>query len=354
MNFAMTDPVLLQTLSRLQPLASLGEQSLRGLISLCRHERVTRSLDATQMRDWAGQVVYLHRGEIKLDYADGAFRVFVGGIEEALFPLARGGDAPVSTKAITDIELLRFDEEAIDIVATWDQLAGAAAQMMDCRALSGRLATQSLAGGVFSALPPAHFDALLARFQPVRVQRGEVVVRQGDSGDYYYVVESGRARVTREIAGAVTELAELLPGDAFGEEALVQDTARNATVTMNTDGVLLRLGKEDFTSLLKEPLLQRLSAAEAERRIVAGATWIDVRFGAEYRHDGLPGALNIPLNELRQAMPLLDADREYIVYCRSGRRSSAAAFLMSQRGLRASLLDGGMGTVSDKKERVEK
>ena len=138
------------------------------------------------------------------------------------------------------------------------------------------------------------------------------------------------------------EIAVLKPGDAFGEEALLADASRNATVTMKTDGVLLGLSKADFSELLKEPLLHRLPWLEAKSRVASGAQWIDVRFPAEFVHDGLPDAINIPLNEIRRAAPLLDASREYIVYCQTGRRSAAAAFLLSQRGLRASVLAGGL------------
>jgi rhodanese-related sulfurtransferase len=56
----------------------------------------------------------------------------------------------------------------------------------------------------------------------------------------------------------------------------------------------------------------------------------------------LPGAVNVPLSEIRNAIGLLDREREYVVYCQSGRRSSAAAFLLSQRGYRASWLEDGL------------
>ena len=69
---------------------------------------------------------------------------------------------------------------------------------------------------------------------------------------------------------------------------------------------------------------------EALARVAAGARWLDVRYPPEYLHDGLPGALNIPLNELRESLPALDRAREYVIYCQSGRRSAAAAFLMAQ------------------------
>ena len=148
--------------------------------------------------------------------------------------------------------------------------------------------------------------------------------------------------MTRLVGGVNVEIADLRPGDAFGEEALLAHANRNATVTMKTNGLLLRLDKKDFFELLSEPLLDRVGWPEAKRRVNNGARLIDVRFTAEFVYDGLPGAINIPLNEIRRSTVLLDADGDYIVYCQSGRRSSAAAFLLSQRGLRASVLAGGL------------
>jgi rhodanese-related sulfurtransferase len=179
------------------------------------------------------------------------------------------------------------------------------------------------------------------------------IIKQGDPGDYYYLIESGRCKVTRQVAGSSIQLAELKEGNAFGEEALVADTVRNATVVMKTDGVLLRLSKDDFNELLRAPLLQKVDGEEAGRRIANGAIWIDVRFPAEYRSDGFPGALNIPLNDIRQAQAALDPQMEYIVYCQTGRRSSAAAFLLSQRGFNAALLDGGMRAYANAMESVQ-
>jgi len=76
--------------------------------------------------------------------------------------------------------------------------------------------------------------------------------------------------------------------------------------------------------------------------VQGGAAWLDVRYPSEYRCDRLPGALNVPLNEVRNSFSALDAAREYVVYCQSGRRSSAAAFLFAQRGFKVSLLEGGL------------
>jgi rhodanese-related sulfurtransferase len=73
-----------------------------------------------------------------------------------------------------------------------------------------------------------------------------------------------------------------------------------------------------------------------------GGQWIDVRYPSEYQYDKLPGAINIPLAEVRNAFDVLNKGRDYVVYCQSERRSSAAAFLLAQRGYKAYLLSGGL------------
>jgi len=349
-------PISLDLLRELQPLAQLDSDRLRELLATCHVESIALGYTAFHILGRAGQSAYLVKGELMLQFADQSTAVVVGGCEEARRPLGKRGLPLISAKAITDIDLICLDEEMLDIMLTWDQLLQSAARTdpagekgpdsatanTDWRLMSGMFTTQNLTRGAFAALPPAHIDQLLQRFQRIGVKRGDVVVRQGEPGDYYYLIESGRCQVTRLVAGTPIALADLKPGDAFGEEALVTESTRNADVTMKTDGILLRLDKQDFVELLRAPLLHTLSPQEARRRATAGAVWLDVRFAAEYQFDGINGARNLPLDEIREAYAALDPQKEYIVYCQSGRRSSAAAFLLSKRGFRASLLEGGL------------
>ncbi|PKO49974.1 MAG: cyclic nucleotide-binding protein, partial [Betaproteobacteria bacterium HGW-Betaproteobacteria-20] len=127
----------------------------------------------------------------------------------------------------------------------------------------------------------------------------------------------------------------------FGEEALVSDNKRNATITMKTDGSLLRLKKDDFVELLKSPIVRRVDLAAAGEKIKQGAQLLDVRFKSEYAYQHPEGAISAPLHELRSIAPQLEKGREYIVYCQTGRRSSAAAFILAQFGLTAYVLSIG-------------
>lgn len=348
------EKVDVEMLRRLEPISGLSEQRLRELADLCYVERVNMNMDPFNLRSIAGQAVYLVRGQIALNYSDGTAVTFDEATEEARHPLGRRGAVFAGAKAVTDVGLVRIDDELLDIMFTWDQLATSESGhrtkdgthgdrlLAKWTIMSGMFSVSNLKYGPFAELPAAHIEELLKEFKRIEVKAGDVIIREGDEGDYYYVVESGRATVERMVGGVSMRLADLKGGDAFGEEALVSESRRNATITMKTAGALLRLEKNAFVELLREPLLHRVSMQEAQRKVIAGAQWIDVRYPSEFQYDQLPGAINIPLSEIRNAIGLLDTDREYILYCQSERRSSAATFLLSQRGYHAYLLQGGL------------
>jgi hypothetical protein len=156
-----------------------------------------------------------------------------------------------------------------------------------------------------------------------------VIVRQGEDGDFFYVIMEGRCMVTREQAAGQkpVKLAELESGSCFGEEALISDTKRNATITMMTRGKLMKLSKDDFRQLLNEPLARKMSFADAEKMVQAGS---------------LPGAVNMPLYLLRMKLAALDQKSVYIACCDTGRRSSVAVFVLTQKGFESYVLEKGI------------
>jgi rhodanese-related sulfurtransferase len=140
------------------------------------------------------------------------------------------------------------------------------------------------------------------------------------------------------------KLAELGVGDTFGEEALISESKRNATVTMMTDGAVMRLAKEDFKTLLNEPLLNWVDYSDALELAKDGAIWLDVRLPSEYDNFHETDAINIPLYFIRLKLNTLDKDKTYIVCCDTSRRSSAGAYILGERGFNTRVLQGGLNT----------
>lgn len=339
----------LELLRRLEPLGGLSDVRLQELASLCVTHTALLGQDALSQLETQHRLVYLVAGELKLALPDGGMQLLVGACDAGCWPIGYKAGWPVASKAITDVVLLSIDTDLIDIMMTWEQLSVAAdsppvPQATEWSSLGGVFNARVLTSSALSRLPPAHIHELLQRFQRQTVKAGERVVNEGDEGDFYYLIESGRCAVVKRVGGVDMEVAELRAGEAFGEESLVSQAPRGASVTMKTDGVLLRLAKPDFIELLREPLLQPIERAEAEARVAGGsAIWLDVRYPAEFAENALPEAINVPLNEIRAAFAVLDRQREYIVYCQSGRRSSAAAFLLAQNGFKARWLRAGLG-----------
>lgn len=238
----------------------------------------------------------------------------------------------VHAKAVTASEGLLIPADELDEWLEWSGLAPELAVLRHLR--------------VFRDLPPEHLQLALQGMTTVTVQSGENVVTQGEPGDSYYVILHGQAQVwvTDPLSDETALAAVLGDGDAFGEESLLVEGNRTATVTMIAPGQLLRLSKDDFDCLLKPQMVHVIEPAAARSQLTQQqAVLIDCRYDMEFEESRIPGARLVPLGTLRQTGAFeLDARQRYIVYCRSGRRSSAAAFLLRERGFDAVSLRGGI------------
>jgi MFS family permease len=123
---------------------------------------------------------------------------------------------------------------------------------------------------LFAGVPASRLEAAMRRVAEVPVVAGEPVVRQGETADRFYIVQSGRFTVTQTSpsGGESIVLRTLGPDDVFGEIGLLNRSPRTATVTADTDGLLLALERDDFLALVGAagPLRGRLLG------LYAGAT----------------------------------------------------------------------------------
>jgi CRP-like cAMP-binding protein len=184
---------------------------------------------------------------------------------------------------------------------------------------------------------------LLLKLEPMIVKSGEVVIRQGEAGDHYYILKEGELTVARKDAqGKVKLVSKLKRGDVFGEEALLTGDPRNASIVAMRDSIVMRLAKADFEELVKKPLITHVTVEETQEHMRRGAALLDVRSATEFQQGAIKGSLNIPINELRARLAQLDPVRPYVIYCRNGVQSEVAAFLLRQRGFEVFVLRGGL------------
>jgi len=99
---------------------------------------------------------------------------------------------------------------------------------------------------IFKNIPFQDIQKIFLLFEKTDVSKGYKIINQGDVGDYYYIIDEGRFRVSRKSPKQNKEftLADLHEGKGFGEEALIGNVARNASVTALTNGKLTRIQKE--------------------------------------------------------------------------------------------------------------
>ena len=104
---------------------------------------------------------------------------------------------------------------------------------------------------IFGGLSAARVEAGLRALEPVRVAAGEVVIRQGEPADRFYVIGEGSFEVTQtDDAGAIRVLRELGQDAVFGERGLIARAPRSATVTARTDGLLFAMDGAAFLELV--------------------------------------------------------------------------------------------------------
>jgi CRP-like cAMP-binding protein len=294
--------------------------------------------------DTDNRSVYLLEGEISfLDTSGRVTGVVTAGSEPARYPLSNRQPRLVSARATARSVIATIDSTLLDVMLTLDQSVEPRTAVISTDSGQDWM-TRMLQSEAFIKIPPADIQRLLSRLESVAVSSGDIVIKQGDEGDYFYIIREGTCSVTRQRNkdGWDVPLAELTSGDCFGEEALVSDARRNATITMLSDGSLMRLSKDNFLELLKKPLVHYIDYDQACRMVSDGDTWLDVRLKDEYANYSLKGSMNIPLADIRDQAAKLSPHRKYIICCDTGRRSAAAAFLLSQRGFEVFVLESGL------------
>ena len=341
----MTKQVDIAQLKAFSPIDSLKKDNLAALVKKTKVREAQPGETLFREGDAEKRTVYVLSGTVELREGDQVAGKVVGGSDDARNPLSPKLPRRQSAVAINSVQYITIDSDLLDVMLTWDQTGSYEVSELRGEAGVGNdRMTTLLQTKAFHKIPPANIQAIFMRLQQVNYKAGDVVIKQGDEGDFFYVITRGRCVVTREtpLNKEGIRLAELQVGDTFGEEALISEAKRNATVAMETEGSLMRLGKEDFRTLLNQPMLDWVDAAGAEKVIEEGGQWLDVRLPSEFEAYHNEGAINVPLYFIRLKLKTLDSAVKYVVCCDTGRRSSAGAFILNERGFQTYVLQGGL------------
>jgi len=343
----MTDILDPELLRRYSPLDSLKAENLLAIARKSRLHSLEAGRSLFKEGDNDKYTFFLVEGEIEYRAKDKIIGTLSSKQSQSFHALAPSLPRRVRARALTNIKYIALDSDLLDVLLTWDQtgsyeVGDIAKEESES---SDDWMTKLLQTRALHNIPPANIQAMFMRMQQLNKRSGDVIIKQGDEGDYFYVVATGRCAVTREtpLNKNGIKLAELRTGDTFGEEALISEAKRNATVSMLTDGSLMRLSKKDFQSLLEEPMLEKVDYESASNLVKnSAAVWLDVRLPSEFNNSNLEGSINIPLYFIRLKLKNLSKKTQYIAVCDTGRRSSAAAYILSERGYQCKVLDQGL------------
>lgn len=285
--------------------------------------------------------LFVVQGELKL-IEDGQIRTGVVPNSTKRQPLELA-QAPKATTLIAgkDSIICIADSEQLYELISWDELVNVTEET-DTR-LHNELehVRDSLA---FKRLPMHCVESAFERMHIIEAKAGDEVVREGEEGDAFYIIKSGRAELwqTGIYDDGPRKIADLGEGDTFGCEALITGKLRCETVKIVEDCRIMVLGRDDFEDLVGKQFVRWVNPKIAKSMIETGYKVLDVRYAEEYEMQHIPGSVLIPLNELRDRMNELEQNEKYVVYCHSGSRSAVAAMKLSQGNIDVVSVEGGI------------
>jgi rhodanese-related sulfurtransferase len=337
---------------KLIPLATMSGAQFSGL---CAEITVEELQDDFLFRkgDVTPQLIYLIQGEVTLQAAGLVVEVVPATSDSAKFALAHQIPRKIDAIANGRVRFLRLNADIVkNIIPLVDKEDNSYMVIEETDGDPDDWMTALLRSPIFQRLPPANLQKILMGLESVYFKKGEILLEQGGTGDYYYLIKSGQCLLTRKPSPNAKEikLAQLANGDTFGEDSLLSGAPRNVTITALTDIVLLRLDKKQFVSLIKEPSLKFIDYAQLQEAVKQGAILLDVRSQDEYESHHIEGSINAPFFSLRMQLKTLSHDRPAIVICRDGRVSEAAAFLLLKNKIGAMILKGGMESLALKQD----
>ncbi|GJM04807.1 MAG: hypothetical protein DHS20C09_07980 [marine bacterium B5-7] len=352
---------LASTLKTLIPISNLSKDNIELIVSGSSVKTVSKGNIVFSEGDNDDYAFYLLKGELKLISTDNTdFRIY-SETDGARYPLAQFQPRQYTARAEDDSLILCIDKILLDSLLIGNDADVASSnsgfEVNDIGNDENEdWMTRILQSPLYTNISVENIQKIFSKIESIDVSEGDVIVNQGDNGDYYYIIQSGRCQISRKPTSTAQDinLAQIREGDAFGEEAIIANTKRNASVTMLTDGRLMRLSKNDFVELILFSILQKVDYETAQAIEKRGAIWLDVRYPDEYQDYSIKGSINMPLNILRLQIGKLDRSKQYITCCDTGSRCAIAAYILAQHGYDVYQLNTGLKTLFRQVDKAQK
>jgi len=336
-----------QIIRQLIPLSTLPLDQFQSLCNQITIETIETDQFLFNREDTVTDLIYLINGTITLQSEQLKIEKIESGSESARFAIAHQIPRKIDAYTNTSVRFLRIKTAIISALSSTSYQEDTSYMVFDEPEDENNdddWMTTLLKSPIFRVLPPANLQQIIMSLEEIHFKKGERIINQGDEGDYYYIIKQGHCLLSRKPSPNAKEikLAQLRTQDTFGEDSLLSGAPRNVSISALTDMTLLRLNKEKFIRLIKEPALKFINYDQLAAELEKGAILLDVRISDEYNQQHLPNSINAPFFSLRMQLKILDKKKTIIVVCEDGKTSEAAAFLLLRHKLNAIILKGGM------------
>lgn len=243
-------------LKNLVPLHTLDDELLGKLAEQLAPESLPPSTVLCEQGDRESEVIYLLEGSVELTATGSAMkRTVMGGTPDAAYALVPGTPRQFTARTTTAVRVLRIPSDKLDRVMVFERLTTIVTTMNPdgkIRVENDPKVETAVAGSTpFRHLPRRQIGELLEALLPVKVRKGETILKQGQPNDNFFVVQDGRVEATYHDAQGKERIRRTLErGATFGAEALLSGAPSPTTVIALENTVLLTLSRQVFERFL--------------------------------------------------------------------------------------------------------
>jgi rhodanese-related sulfurtransferase len=289
---------------------------------------------------------YIIDGTVKVAYPSGREKIVKSTSLQSYYPI---GEVNTQKQLKSSVEsntatVMMMNNIFLDQFTVWDNLFKESDKDSPLRGhesyswVIGLLQSKAV-----QMLPRGHVDQIFKNLEPMYVHAGDEIITEGDSGDFCYIIVKGEVNVYKCAAEGENLVATLSAGALFGENALVSNEPRTASIRMKTNGVLMKMIGEKFSSLLKSHVVRWLTVDATYEMMLEEGVLLDVREQDEFEELHFSESVHIPIGDLREECEnKLDKSSPVITCSNTGMRCASAAFLLATLGYNAYSMQGGV------------
>lgn len=349
-------------LRKLFPLYTMPAQQFKELCSGCSVSELTSGSFLFNLGDEPESFIYLLKGDVSLEGGEFMLETIRAGTDAAKYALAHQFPRKVSARVLSTVSYISLglnafeagdinyneQEHVYQVKSDEDSEADASVDWL----------AALLQSPLFRRLPAVNLQQVLMSLEEVSFSEGKVIFRQGDAGDYFFLIRKGCCSLSRKAPGQAKDVhfQNLSEGETFGEQAILTGEQRNMTATAATDIQVSRIDADRFIKYIKQAVIQYVdfNDLDQERAHVPAPLVLDVRLAEEYSKNHIQDSRNVPFFSFDMHIKELKKELgKIIIVCADGSTSDAAAFELIKLGINAYVLSRGMQSLPYKVEDPE-